>query len=109
MQLEQKLALIQQMRQHEDLNNRRMGVCMAGSYPYRKEDLSGTLSRQVSLLSSSFRLRFLLAIFLFVFFFYLAIVTVFWCVQSMEFVKAIIGYFMVKSDVWLVNIVNQEK
>lgn len=39
----------------------------------------------------------------------LAIVTVFWCVQSMEFVKAIIGYFMVKSDVWLVNIVNQEK
>lgn len=73
MQLEQKLALIQQMRQHEDLNNRRMGACMGGSYSYRKEDLSGTLSQQVSLLSSSFRLRFLLAIFLFVFFFYLDI------------------------------------
>ncbi len=37
----------------------------------------------------------------------LPIVTIFWCVQSMEFVKAIIGYFMVKSNVWLVNIVNQ--
>ena len=37
----------------------------------------------------------------------LNIVTVFWCVQSMEFVKAVIGYFMVKSNVWLVNIVNQ--
>ena len=34
------------------------------------------------------------------------IVTVFFCVQSMEFVKAIIGFFMVKSNVWLNNIVN---
>lgn len=35
------------------------------------------------------------------------IVTVFLCVQSMELVKAIIGFFMVKSDVWLNNIVNE--
>ena len=35
------------------------------------------------------------------------IVFVFLCVQSMEFVKAIIGFFMVKSDVWLNNIVNE--
>ena len=35
------------------------------------------------------------------------IVTVFFCVQSLEFIKAIIGFFMVKSDVWLVNIVSQ--
>lgn len=34
------------------------------------------------------------------------IVTVFFCVQSLEFVKAIIGFFMVKSDVWLNNIIN---
>ena len=34
-----------------------------------------------------------------------SIVTVFFCVQSMEFVKAIIGFFMVKSDVWLNTIV----
>ena len=33
------------------------------------------------------------------------IVPVFFCVQSMEFVKAIIGFFMVKSDVWLNTIV----
>ena len=33
------------------------------------------------------------------------IVPVFFCVQSMEFVKAIIGYFMVKSNVWLNTIV----
>lgn len=33
------------------------------------------------------------------------IVTVFFCVQSMEFVKAIIGFFMVKSNVWLNTIV----
>lgn len=35
------------------------------------------------------------------------IATVFFGVQSMELVKAIIGFFMVKSNVWLVNIVNQ--
>jgi len=35
------------------------------------------------------------------------IVFIFLCVQSMEFVKAIIGFFMVKSDVWLNNIVNE--
>lgn len=34
------------------------------------------------------------------------IVPVFFCVQSLEFVKAIIGFFMVKSDVWLNTIVN---
>lgn len=33
------------------------------------------------------------------------IVPVFFCVQSLEFVKAIIGFFMVKSDVWLNTIV----
>ncbi len=33
------------------------------------------------------------------------IVTVFFCVQSLEFVKAIIGFFMVKSNVWLNTIV----
>ena len=33
------------------------------------------------------------------------IITVFFCVQSMEFVKAIIGFFMVKSNVWLNTIV----
>lgn len=33
------------------------------------------------------------------------IVVVFFCVQSLEFIKAIIGFFMVKSDVWLNNIV----
>ena len=33
------------------------------------------------------------------------IVSVFFCVQSMEFVKAIIGFFMVKSNVWLNTIV----
>lgn len=33
------------------------------------------------------------------------IVPVFFCVQSMEFIKAIIGFFMVKSDVWLNTIV----
>ncbi len=35
------------------------------------------------------------------------ITVVFFFVQSMEFVKAVIGFFMVKSNVWLVNIVNQ--
>lgn len=34
-----------------------------------------------------------------------SIVPVFFCVQSMEFVKAIIGFFMVKSNVWLNTIV----
>ena len=34
------------------------------------------------------------------------IVTIFFCVQSLEFTKAIIGFFMVKSDIWLNNIVN---
>jgi Na+-driven multidrug efflux pump len=36
----------------------------------------------------------------------LPIVTVFFIVQYMEFVKAVIGYFMVKSNVWLQNIVS---
>ncbi len=35
------------------------------------------------------------------------IVIVFFCVQSLEFIKAIIGFFMVKSDVWLNNIVKE--
>lgn len=35
-----------------------------------------------------------------------SIVPVFFCVQSLEFVKAIIGFFMVKSNVWLNTIVN---
>ena len=35
------------------------------------------------------------------------IVPVFFCVQSMEFVKAIIGFFMVKSNVWLNTIVKK--
>jgi Na+-driven multidrug efflux pump len=34
----------------------------------------------------------------------LPIVTVFFIVQYMEFLKAIIGYFMVKSNVWMQNI-----
>ena len=37
----------------------------------------------------------------------LGIALVFFLVQSMEFIKAIIGYFMVKSDVWLQNIVEE--
>lgn len=37
----------------------------------------------------------------------LGIVWVFLLVQSMEFVKAIIGYFMVKSGIWLQNIVEK--
>ena len=37
----------------------------------------------------------------------LSIVWVFFLVQSMEFVKAIIGFFMVKSGVWLQNIVEE--
>ena len=37
----------------------------------------------------------------------LTIVTVFFLVQFMEFIKMIIGYFMVKSGVWLQNIVDQ--
>lgn len=37
----------------------------------------------------------------------LNIVTVFFLVQSLEFIKAIIGFFMVKSDVWLNNIVKE--
>ena len=36
------------------------------------------------------------------------IALVFWCVQSMELVKAVIGFFMIKSNVWLVNLVNRE-
>lgn len=35
------------------------------------------------------------------------IVMVFLCIQSLEFVKAIIGFFMVKSNIWLNNIVNE--
>lgn len=38
----------------------------------------------------------------------LGIVPVFFCVQSMEFVKAIIGFFMVKSNLWLNTIVANE-
>lgn len=37
----------------------------------------------------------------------LGIALVFFLVQSMEFIKAVIGYFMVKSDVWLQNIVEE--
>ena len=37
----------------------------------------------------------------------LDIVLVFFLVQSMEFIKAIIGFFMVKSNVWLQNIVEE--
>ena len=39
----------------------------------------------------------------------LPIALVFFLVQSMEFVKAIIGFFMVKSGVWLQNIVEETK
>ena len=35
----------------------------------------------------------------------LGIALVFFLVQSLEFIKAIIGYFMIKSGVWLQNIV----
>jgi len=38
----------------------------------------------------------------------LPIAMVFFLVQSLEFVKAIIGFFMVKSDVWLQNIVAEK-
>jgi Na+-driven multidrug efflux pump len=37
----------------------------------------------------------------------LGIALVFFLVQSLEFVKAIIGYFMVRSGVWLQNIVEK--
>lgn len=37
----------------------------------------------------------------------LTIVTVFLLVQGMEIIKAIIGFFMVKSGIWLQNIVNE--
>ena len=39
----------------------------------------------------------------------LPIVLVFFLVQSLEFVKAIIGFFMVKSGVWLQNIVDEKE
>ena len=39
----------------------------------------------------------------------LPIAVVFLLVQSMEFIKAIIGFFMVKSGVWLQNIVEESK
>lgn len=39
----------------------------------------------------------------------LPIVMVFFLVQSLEFVKAIIGFFMVKSGVWLQNIVEEKE
>lgn len=39
----------------------------------------------------------------------LPIVLVFFLVQSLEFVKAIIGFFMVKSGVWLQNIVAEKE
>ena len=39
----------------------------------------------------------------------LPIAWVFFLVQSMEFVKAIIGFFMVKSGVWLQNIVEEKE
>lgn len=38
----------------------------------------------------------------------LGIVTVFFLVQGMELIKATIGFFMVKSGIWLNNIVNTE-
>lgn len=38
----------------------------------------------------------------------LPIEMVFFLVQSLEFVKAIIGFFMIKSGIWLQNIVNNE-
>lgn len=74
MQLEEKLALIQKMRQHERRNYERMGGCN-DSYGYPKGDLQADTwpGEQVSLFSSSFRLRFLLAVFLFLAFFYLDI------------------------------------
>ena len=39
----------------------------------------------------------------------LSIALVFFLVQSLEFVKAIIGFFMVKSGVWLQNIVEEKE
>ncbi len=38
----------------------------------------------------------------------LGIATVFFLVQSLEFIKAIIGFFMVKSGIWLQNIVDEK-
>ena len=37
----------------------------------------------------------------------LGIALVFFLVQSLEFIKAIIGFFMVKSGIWLNNIVDE--
>lgn len=75
MQLEQKLALIQKMRQDESLNYQRLGAHSEGSFRYRKGDLEKASwpDSQVSLFSSSFRLRFLLALLLFLLFFYMDI------------------------------------
>ena len=39
----------------------------------------------------------------------LSIVSVFFCVSFSEIIKAMIGFFMVKSDVWLKNIVNLQE
>ena len=39
----------------------------------------------------------------------LPIITVFFLVQFTEMVKVIIGFFMVKSNVWLQNIVDETK
>ena len=76
MQLEEKLALIQQMRRHEQRNYQRLGGSGSSFSGYKaKEDLRSELwsDKQVCLFSSSFRLRFLLAAFLFLLFFYMDI------------------------------------
>ena len=74
MQLEEKLALIQRMRQREQRNLEQMGACN-DSCRYTKGDLpyDQWSKEQISLFSSSFRLRFLLAVVLFLTFFYLDI------------------------------------
>lgn len=58
MHLEDKLTLIHHMRQHEQRNYARMGGCA---------------DRYASSISSTLRLRFLIALFLFLTFFYLDI------------------------------------
>lgn len=75
MQLEEKLALIQQMRQHESLNSQRLGIRNERSYRQTKGEPMAAKrpDSQFSLFSSSFRLRFLLAILLFLLFFYMDI------------------------------------
>ncbi len=100
MQLEQKLALIQQMRQDENWNNRRMEVCTDGFCSHPKRDLSGAgwADEQIPLFSSSFRLRFLLAIFLFLLFFYMDVGSVSLGKIDSQFIETYISENLVPSS-----------